>query len=187
MEQIKKNMIQFLKILSNNSGNFAHEIIIKTHHSKMKRHLLTTKTMLLAVIWMTMMTNSQAADRFVVFQSEANSWQLKDLTIGYSEAEHSCVRLAAANLAADFEKVTGTKSLTSAPSSPTSILIGTVGVNKQIDQWVKQGILRELKGKTEKFIIKTIGSQLVIAGSDKRGTVYGIYELSRQMGVSPWY
>ena len=28
---------------------------------------------------------------------------------------------------------------------------------------------------------------LVIAGSDKRGTIYGIYELSRQMGVSPWY
>ena len=28
---------------------------------------------------------------------------------------------------------------------------------------------------------------MVIAGSDKRGTVYGIYELSRQIGVSPWY
>src|SRR5690606_36596246 len=30
-------------------------------------------------------------------------------------------------------------------------------------------------------------SALVIAGSDKRGTIYGIYELSKQMGVSPWY
>lgn len=71
-------------------------------------------------------------------------------------------------------------------AAPT-ILIGTVGVNKQIDAWVKQGALRDLKGKTEKYIIKTIGNQLVIAGSDKRGTVYGIYELSRQIGVSPWY
>ena len=60
-------------------------------------------------------------------------------------------------------------------------------MNPQIDQWVKQGELRDLKGKTEKYIIKTIGNQLVIAGSDKRGTVYGIYELSRQIGVSPWY
>lgn len=28
---------------------------------------------------------------------------------------------------------------------------------------------------------------IVILGSDKRGTIYGIYELSRQLGVSPWY
>ena len=52
---------------------------------------------------------------------------------------------------------------------------------------MKKGELRDLKGKTEKYIIKTIGDQLVIAGSDKRGTVFGIYELSKQIGVSPWY
>ena len=73
------------------------------------------------------------------------------------------------------------------PSANKQIIVGTVGVNKQIDQWVKKGELRDLKGKTEKYIIKTIGDQIVIAGSDKRGTVFGIYELSRQMGVSPWY
>ena len=91
---------------------------------------------------------------------------------------------AAASLQADFERVTGVRP--SASDEPT-ILIGTVGVNKQIDQWVKQGVLRDLKGKTEKYILKTIGNQLVIAGSDKRGTVFGIYELSQQIGVSPWY
>jgi hypothetical protein len=47
--------------------------------------------------------------------------------------------------------------------------------------------LTGLKGCREKFIITTNGQQLVIAGSDRRGTVYGIYELSRQLGVSPWY
>jgi hypothetical protein len=47
--------------------------------------------------------------------------------------------------------------------------------------------LADLKGKREKYIITTIGQQLVIAGSDRRGTIYGIYELSRQLGVSPWY
>lgn len=53
---------------------------------------------------------------------------------------------------------------------------------------------KELAGKNEKYIIsllehpqKGIARALVIAGSDKRGTIYGIYELSRQMGVSPWY
>lgn len=44
-----------------------------------------------------------------------------------------------------------------------------------------------LKGKREKFIITLTDGQLVIAGSDRRGTIYGIYELSQQMGVSPWY
>jgi len=151
----------------------------------MRKILQTTKTILLAVLLTTLLTGSRAADRFVVFHSEADVWKLDNITIGYSEAEHSCVRLAAANLAADFEKVTGTSSV--AGGSPTTILIGTVGTNPQIDQWVKQGELLNLKGKTEKYIIKTIGNQLVIAGSDKRGTVYGIYELSRQIGVSPWY
>ena len=151
----------------------------------MKRPFLTLKGTLLAALLTTCLTGSRAAERFVVFQSEADAWKLNDITIGYSEAEHSCVRLAATNLAADFEKVTGRSTIVG--GSPTKVLIGTVGTNPQIDQWVKQGELRDLKGKTEKYIIKTIGDQLVIAGSDKRGTVYGIYELSRQIGVSPWY
>ena len=123
-------------------------------------------------------------EQFIQFKPTNDTWRLGAITIGYAGSEHSCVQLAAANLAKDFEQVTGIKSVTS--SSP-SIIIGTVGINPQIDLWVKQGELRVLKGKTEKYIIKTIGSQLVIAGSDKRGTVYGIYELSRQIGVSPWY
>ncbi|WP_150266509.1 glycosyl hydrolase 115 family protein [Paenibacillus tepidiphilus] len=51
-----------------------------------------------------------------------------------------------------------------------------------------------LAGKWESFVIQTIsapagqlGQCLVIAGSDRRGTIYGIYELCEQIGVSPWY
>ena len=51
-----------------------------------------------------------------------------------------------------------------------------------------------LEGKWESFVITTIkdpmpgiDQALIIIGSDKRGTIYGIYELSRQIGVSPWY
>ena len=130
------------------------------------------------------MFNVKAADKFVSFSPANDAWQLHDITLGYAAGEHSCVQRAAASLATDFEQVTGTRP---ASSDNPKILIGTVGTNKQIDLWVKQGLLPNLKGKTEKFIIKTIGEQLVIAGSDKRGTVYGIYELSRQIGVSPWY
>ena len=125
------------------------------------------------------------ADEFVTFQQATGTWQLKDVSISYADGEHSCVHRAIASLQKDFEAVTGVSPMRSVGDA--KVLIGTVGVNPQIDQWVKQGILRDLKGKTEKYIIKTINGQLVIAGSDKRGTVYGIYELSRQIGVSPWY
>jgi len=126
-----------------------------------------------------------AAEPFVVFQASADALSLKDASISFDANEHSCVQRAVANLQQDFQRVTG-RTILSGQSGKT-ILIGTVGCNKQIDQWVKKGELRDLKGKTEKYIIKTIGDQMVIAGSDKRGTVYGIYELSQQMGVSPWY
>ena len=126
-----------------------------------------------------------AAEKFVLFQASPETWQLKNFSVGLNENEHSCVQLAANNLLADIEKVTGQKGTIVAEKM--EILIGTVSVNKQIDQWIKQGELQDLRGRTEKYIIKTIGNQLVIAGSDKRGTVYGIYELSKQLGVSPWY
>jgi len=54
--------------------------------------------------------------------------------------------------------------------------------------------VKNILGKWESFVIQTIDSPLpgvekamVIAGSDKRGTIYGIYDLSRNIGVSPWY
>ena len=143
----------------------------------MKKLSLIITTVLLSVI-------VHATESFVLFQPSADALPLQGVTIGFSAQENVCVQRAAASLQADFERVTGVRP--SASDEPT-ILIGTVGVNKQIDQWVKQGVLRDLKGKTEKYILKTIGNQLVIAGSDKRGTVFGIYELSQQIGVSPWY
>ena len=70
-----------------------------------------------------------------------------------------------------------------------NILVGTIGHSSAIDRLVKQRRIdaKLLQGKHEKFIITLIDGQLVIAGSDRRGTIYGIYELSQQMGVSPWY
>ena len=127
----------------------------------------------------------QAAEQFISYSPIKGAIHLQDLTIGVDSREHSCVQLAVKNLTIDLERVTGRTASIQA-NSPT-ILIGTVGTHPKIDQWVKQGLLRDLKGKTEKYIIKTIDGQVIIAGSDKRGTVYGIYELSRQIGVSPWY
>lgn len=103
------------------------------------------------------------------------------------------------NLQSDFQKVTGDYpnllDQISASQSPL-IIIGTVGTNSVIDDLIKQKKINgnELKGKNEKFIIQNIenpfsgvSEAIVIAGSDKRGTIYGIYEFSKQIGVSPWY
>ncbi|MGQ1948782.1 glycosyl hydrolase 115 family protein [Geofilum sp. OHC36d9] len=77
-----------------------------------------------------------------------------------------------------------------------AIIVGTLGQSQLIDDLVSRNIINadELDGKWEKFIIKTvqapfpgIANAVIIAGSDKRGTIYGIYDLSEQMGVSPWY
>ena len=142
------------------------------------------RSLLLTLSCMAAAMQLSAANSFVTFTEQRGALSLAGATIGYSDQEPKAVQIAAANLQQDIASVMG---FTPTKSNTPTILIGTVGCNKQIDQWVKQKVLKDLKGKREKFVITTIDGQLVIAGSDRRGTVYGIYELSQQMGVSPWY
>ena len=142
------------------------------------------RTILLTLSCMAAAMQLSAANSFVTFTEQRGALSLAGATIGYSDQEPKAVQIAAANLQQDIASVMG---FAPTKSNTPTILIGTVGCNKQIDQWVKQKVLKDLKGKREKFVITTIDGQLVIAGSDRRGTVYGIYELSQQMGVSPWY
>ena len=114
--------------------------------------------------------------------------------IAYDEKDHKGVQRAANDLVQDIERVTGIKpSVMNQYRSVPAIVIGTVGKSCLIDSLVSCGKLDvgELKGKWESFEISVLDEAderlLVIAGSDKRGTIYGIYELSEQLGVSPWY
>ena len=142
----------------------------------MLRHTLS-----LVVSLFVLCCGMSAAEPFVTFTSQSDALSLKGATIGYAAQEYEGVKMAIQNLRQDMQRVLG--SLPAESSDAPTILIGTVGKNKEIDKLK----LSDLKGKREKFIITTVGRQLVIAGSDKRGTIYGIYELSRQLGVSPWY
>ncbi len=143
------------------------------------------KRIRIIIIAMLSAVSAMAADNFVTFTERGGAVSLKGATISYVDNEPRAVQIAAASLQQDFQRVMGFSPMKVTDKS--TILIGTVGCNKLIDQWVKSGKLADLKGKREKFILTTIDGQVVIAGSDRRGTVYGIYELSRQMGVSPWY
>jgi hypothetical protein len=87
--------------------------------------------------------------------------------------------------------------LTAAKGEPTAIIIGVIGQSALIDSIIVAGKFdeaKEITGKWEAYAIKVvsspvdgIGTALVIAGSDARGTIYGIYSISEAIGVSPWY
>ncbi|RZL13751.1 MAG: glycosyl hydrolase, partial [Hymenobacter sp.] len=106
---------------------------------------------------------------------------------------------AAKDLQADVQRVTSLTpafSTTAAPAGKEVILIGTLGKSTLIDGLVKQNKLdvSGVAGKWEVFVRQVVANPmpgvdraLVIAGSDKRGTIYGIYDVSQQIGVSPWY
>ena len=130
-----------------------------------------------------------AADRFVSFQQGDLLINAKDKVEIYMDA-NDCrgVNYAANALVRDISKVSGSQA-TITSNRKATILVGTIGHSAAIDQLIRQKRINGnlLKGKREKFIITVVDNQLVIAGSDRRGTIYGIYELSQQMGVSPWY
>ncbi len=102
-------------------------------------------------------------------------------------------------LVSDLEKVTGQKPVLFTdylPANTEAIIIGTIGKSPLINHLVegKKIDVRDIEGKWESSLIQVVkepfegmNQALVIAGSDKRGTIYGIFELSRQIGVSPWY
>ena len=133
----------------------------------------------------------RAAEPFVTFTAESDALPIHGATISFSDQEYEGVRMAIENLKADMQRVGLSVTVPAASPAGTTILIGTIGKNKEIDRLK----LKDLKGKREKFVITTLPSPstlhpsptIVIAGSDRRGTIYGIYELSRQLGVSPWY
>ena len=130
-----------------------------------------------------------AADRFVSFSN--GDFLLNEggkVGIFVDETDQKGISLAAHNLAEDLKKVCGAQ-VVFTEAAAARIVIGSIGHSKAIDKLIKEKRLNGalLRGKREKFILQRIGKQLIIAGSDRRGTIYGIYELSQQMGVSPWY
>lgn len=109
------------------------------------------------------------------------------------------VKVAAEMFCDDIEMVSGAKPVLSVATTVVDgsrpVLVGTIGRSLWIDRFVKTGKIdvSNVKGKWETFGIavvdkpfKGIPQALVVYGSDPRGTSYGLMELSRMMGVSPW-
>ena len=117
-----------------------------------------------------------------------------------SDEDFAVVNITADMLADDVERVTGKKPIVKKVSSldeltTASVVAGTLGHSTIIDQLVSQQLINvdEISGKWEASVVKTLKhpttSQplFVVAGSDRRGTAFGLTSLSRAIGVSPWY
>lgn len=161
--------------------------------------------MFLSLFLLGLSTKSYAInpEKYIVNQASAENFPLvskgKTASILISKTDFSGVLKVAGHLENDIFQVSDLHPKRISAISEARdfvVIIGTLGKSKIIDQLAKEGKINanELRGKWEKFTtqivenpFKGIKKALVIAGSDKRGTIYGIYDLSNQIGVSPWY
>ncbi|MEP2240308.1 MAG: glycosyl hydrolase 115 family protein, partial [Maribacter sp.] len=113
------------------------------------------------------------------------------------KADAKVVGIATELLADDIEKISGKKPVVSFKKNNqnNTIIAGTIGNSKWIDAMIANGKISvaEIKNGWERFQIQIvenpmagIDKALVVVGSDRRGTAYGVLELSRKIGVSPW-
>jgi hypothetical protein len=133
---------------------------------------------------------------------EANSFPLAEhngaASILIDSNDYAAVRLAAGFLADDVQRVTGRRpAVETKPGAALAVIAGTLGHSVWIDRLAASGKLRSLdrvKGHWEATLwqlvekpMPGVDRALVIVGSDRRGTAYGLLRISETIGVSPWY
>ena len=139
----------------------------------------------------------------IQFSDEAGAFPLVSggnaVPLHVGDEEDKAVFLAVEDFRADIARVTGIQPdlhAAGAPFRERAVIVGTIGTGGLVDRLVEAGKVDPglLSGKWETYLIEVVDEPfagvreaLVIAGSDRRGTIYGLYTLSEQMGVSPWY
>jgi Glycosyl hydrolase family 115/Gylcosyl hydrolase family 115 C-terminal domain len=136
---------------------------------------------------------SSSDNAFPIVQNQAAANLLVDTN------DFTGVLIAAGNLQMDISRVSGILPQTAHDANSAganAIIIGTIGQSALIDQLIQSGKIdvSAISNQWESFFLQTVSNPfpgiqnaLVICGSDKRGTIYGIYDLSEEIGVSPWY
>lgn len=115
-------------------------------------------------------------------------------TVALADAEDHAVRRAAEDLCRDLEKVCGAHPAISPRTAGATLVIGTIGVSPAIDGAIGRGELDVTALATpggglcwEGFVIQAGADVVYVAGADRRGTIFGIYDLCEAIGISPWY
>jgi hypothetical protein len=145
---------------------------------------------------------SNAQLSYISKVKKANAFSLvssgKAAALYIDDTDYPGVLRAAKDLQQDIARVSGVTPQLNVNgfSAGEAVIMGTIGKSKLIDQLVasKKLNVKNVAGKWETFVLQVIDNPvkgipraLVIAGSDKRGTIFGIYDVSRQIGVSPWH
>ncbi len=132
-------------------------------------------------------------------KASANSFSLENAVIYTDQLDHALVQRSALLLQADIERITGKKpGLIHQIAAPPDniIVIGSIDKSSVIKDLIKRKKINagSIKNKWEAFHLQTISNPftgiknaLIITGSDRRGTAYGVFDVSKQIGVSPWY
>tara|TARA_R110002050_G_scaffold171113_2_gene303144 strand:+ start:81134 stop:84097 length:2964 start_codon:yes stop_codon:yes gene_type:complete len=144
---------------------------------------------LILILLQLSIVNAQNTNSFSIVKEGASC----SITIDKKDAK--VVKIAANLLARDIANITGKTIAISNKVSSNMIIAGTIGKNSFIDRLIANKTIdvSGFKGQWERYLIQVVNSPtkgvekaLVVVGSDRRGTAYGILELSRMMGVSPW-
>ncbi|THV03529.1 hypothetical protein K435DRAFT_835829 [Dendrothele bispora CBS 962.96] len=148
--------------------------------------------------------NALGQTRCVEFNSSTSNFAVvregNAAPILLAEDEWPGVQRAASDFADDIQRVTGVRPSLSNSSTSTNaarpIIVGTLGHSALIDQVINttQMDVSSIQGSWESFMgmevenpLPDVDSAYVIVGADKRGTIFALYDLSEQFGVSPWY
>ena len=146
-----------------------------------------------AIAQISLATGKPAGSQFLLAGKNSGA------TLYYDSRDFEVVKRAAGFLSQDIGLVTGrnaTVRTLPAANEATIVVIGTLGHNSLIDKLVSEGRLNvdKIRGGWEQYAVEVverpaagIRKALVIAGSDRRGTAYGVFSVSEAIGVSPWY
>jgi hypothetical protein len=155
------------------------------------------RTILLVVLFAACLKFGNA--QLLAETASPSSYALSAATILVDKNDYTVVNKAVLFFASDMQSVTLKQlpiSNTITNTSRTAIIIGSVDKSSFIKQLIQQKKISvaDIKGKWEAYKILTvknpvkgIDQALVIVGSDRRATAFAVFELSRQIGVSPWY
>jgi hypothetical protein len=146
-----------------------------------------------ALFGASLVAESPGAEDFILSGTAATA------PIVINSVESGAVRRVAGDLADDIERVTGRRPAVLAAPRPNDreiVVVGVLGLDPLIDRLVSTGKLdvHGVAGEWESAVVETVQNPfpgvdraLVIAGSDRRGAIYGAYWISESIGVSPWY
>lgn len=153
---------------------------------------------LLILVFISLLCTSVQAQQFIFDKQQPNSFSFTDAVIYVDVNDIALVKRSAQFLQQDIEAVTGKKLaiVNTITAVKNIIIVGSIQNSSLIKQLIQQKKINTggLKNKWEAYQIQTIknpfkgvDNALVITGSDRRGTAFGVFELSKQIGVSPWY